>query len=197
MLVDAYLRNLPKGLASFPECKAKATLVRTFADHHIAPSSSEKLPDELVSLLVTPPLPASWVSEVQFMCVTLWARESRFSSDEAFLSWVRRLNAELFATPLYRMIMWVASPRLLLAGAARRWQQFHRGTRLTVPVQGPGFAEMVIGFPPGLFNELHIRIFGVAFEAGIEAAGGKHCATAAYHLGNGEARVRVEWQGKK
>jgi hypothetical protein len=128
------------------------------------------------------------------LALTLIVRERRFVSDAAYLAYVRKRNSDLFRKPLYRAIMWVTSPRSLIAGAPRRWEQFHRGTSLEVTKDGRDFVDLVLHFPPRLFNELHARMFGAAFEAAFEAAGALDCVTEDVKPGQTEAAFRVRWR---
>ncbi len=137
-------------------------------------------------------LAASWIPEVAFLSVALLVREQHFTDDDAFLQWVRELNSELFRAPLYRVLMLVATTRMMLSGASRRWKQFHLGTELTGE-HGDRSSELDFRFPLRLFSELHVRLFGEACCAAIEAAGGRGCRIADYSVRTHVARVSLRW----
>ena len=126
----------------------------------------------------------------------LLIRKRYFTDDAGFLAWVRELNAELFRSPLYKVMMFVASTRMMTGGAPRRWKQFHLGTELEA-IHGDGpFADLVFRFPIHLFTTLHVQLFAAAVEAAMEAAGATGCRTTSVVMPTaGSARARLEWKG--
>jgi hypothetical protein len=191
--LERYLAPLPRGIDAYPQCQAKGSIVRAYLmSKPLVPDGSE--PAALRKTLEHPVLAASWVPEVHFLAIALLIRQRFFTSDAAFLHWVRELNAELFRSALYRVMMFVASTRMMTTGATRRWRQFHLGTDLEVTHGDGPSADLAFRFPSHLFLPLHVSLFSSAVEAALEAAGAKGCRTVSLSMPSaGVAKTRIEW----
>jgi hypothetical protein len=168
----AYLAALPGGLAAYPDCIAKGALVRAAVDHRTDLRGwAAWLPPELGRLLLDLPLAGEWIPEAHFVAL-FHAQADLLGLDEvAVLARSRERSRRLFESPAYRILMAVLSPVTLLRFSGRRWENFHRGTRLEVGGTSDDGVRVVLRFPPGLFDRLVLLAFGQAFAAALELSG--------------------------
>ena len=112
------------------------------------------------------------MSEVLCEAVLCAAYDFAFTSrQEAIAATVER-NLRLFQSPMYRPLMVVTTPRMLLRATGARWSAFHRGTTLEVLSANAHDAVAVLSFPPHVFipeNPIDVR---GGLEAALLAAGG-------------------------
>lgn len=165
----AYLRSVPGGLGAHPECQAVGDMLRVTLDEFPG-----LLEDPGVSAPVRQAIEtvrsSDWVPDVLNVTVRLMARDREFATDAEYLAWNKERSLRVFETPLYRVLMFVMSPTLVLMGATRRWGKFRRGTTLRGKGTGKG-ARLQLEFPDRLYNELMLRTYAASFDAALVAAG--------------------------
>ncbi len=166
---ERYVAGLAGGLDAYPEARAKGSLVRTAIAGHPA-ELLQSLPDPVRALALSPPLDGEWVPEAHFAALVHAIAERRRFGLREYCGWVRAANRALFARPLYRLLMVVASPESLLRHAGTRWGNFHRGSTLLVDGFSDDGVRLSLTFPPRVFDELLLRGFGEAIAAALEAA---------------------------
>ena len=133
-----YLRRLPAGLLSHPQCESKASLYREALRNLPRPLVLEGL-DPLLAEYVKDPLPMSaWVPEVVNTALYLAMADQVFGDDDSFLTWVSQFSQRVFEAPMYRLLMAVASPQRLASGGERRWANFHTGVDYEIMVLDGG-----------------------------------------------------------
>jgi hypothetical protein len=152
----AYIAQLPASLDSFPECRGKVSIHRTVYAH--ADESLHQLPPELQIHLDGSSPSRRWIPQCHTLALILAIVESRGLGPEDEAQWIRGAASLLFSSPLYNILMWAASPRLLFKGADIRWSAFFRGSHLQTIVDDYE-AELELRAPPGLFNEDLGRVF--------------------------------------
>lgn len=168
--MSAYLARLPHGLDSFPEAKAKASLYRSTIDATMVPDLSV-LPPVLARLLETPAPVSSWINEVHSHALILAARDLRFDSDAAFVDFAYARQKDLFAGRLYRVMLALASPTILLRSGALRWTTFHRGSSFNVEEGSATGAVIRIDHPPGLWHGLLADALIAGLRAVLDLSG--------------------------
>ena len=80
--LDQYFRGLPDGWDSFPEFRAKASLIRTALEVRPAPTSLEAIPEPLRAYFEAPPLPSAWIPEVHYLAFGVAVADVEGFSDE-------------------------------------------------------------------------------------------------------------------
>ena len=193
----AWMDGLPQGLASYPSCQVKGTMVRAVLQGGIHERFAARLPPELRRWVETPPLATQWVSEVEQLGLILAAYDGQFAGaggEPAFLAWTQRGSQQALTSPVYRVMFAVAGPGLLLQGMSRRWTTLRRGTSLDLVSQGSGWAEVEMRFEPRLYDDLLLRVRARTFESAVETAGGKDVAVRIVTARETVARYRVEWR---
>ncbi|MBI5495947.1 MAG: hypothetical protein HY904_13060 [Deltaproteobacteria bacterium] len=165
---SAYLRSLPDGWNSYPECQARAETGRMavldfpqLLERGVEPAIRERIQRAVTS--------EEWIPDVMGTALRLMVRDVALTTDQAFLTWNFDLAMKVFSSPVYRMLMFVLSPSLVLMGGARRWGTFRRGTTL-VPDGDKTSARLAVTYPRGLYPELMARALGEAFRASLTAA---------------------------
>jgi hypothetical protein len=161
----AYLDQLPAGAASYPDCLAKASMLRrALAERPLAREHVEALAPGAARIVSCPPLDGEWVPDVWLASILLAIADAYGMSDEQYLDWMRELNTRMFNT-IFRLLMKVAPPDLIVRTASARWSVFHRGSTLTVVDSAPGRCAARLAFPVRLFHGLALRQFVAVFEA--------------------------------
>ena len=132
--VDAYLAQLPDGLDSFSECLAKASIHRKV--HEFSGKALHGLTPRLQSLLDAPPPPSTRINQCEALALILAIVESQGLDPPAEKLWIRRAAKHLFESKMYQLLMWAASPSLVVKSANIRWSAFFVGTELRSTVIG-------------------------------------------------------------
>ncbi|NUO50316.1 MAG: hypothetical protein HOV80_15790 [Polyangiaceae bacterium] len=169
--VSRYLLRLPRGLASYPECQAKGSVLRQGVDSAPVRLDLAALPPELSALVAAPPLPTEWISEVHLNSIMLAYQDS--VSPETWETWTYDRNRALFRKSLYRILFAVISPDRLFAGLTNRWGAFRRGSELRLLSLGDHGAQVEAKYPPYLHDELTMGAAAIAMRAAGDAAGGQ------------------------
>lgn len=190
--MNEYLGGLPLGLASYPEHRQKASVVRAFADAMPTTGLAALLPRELVPLLEPVP-PGLWIPEVHANALLLAQRDACVASDDDFIAGFHRANTALLTGPLYKLLMMVISPEFLISNAAQRWKVFHRGITLETSESRKGHALLRLSFPVGLLPPLLARGYSTAFEVALVAAGAKNVVVHADTTALVHAVFRCDW----
>lgn len=162
------------GLGALPACQAKASVLRgLLGEFRLDTVPDGALPTELLTFARQPPPMNVWVSEVLSEAGFCAAYDFAFTSPLEATRANVQTNLRLFQLPMYRALMVVMTPSMLLRAASMRWSAFHRGSTLTLREGEAHSALAVLEFPPHLFipeNPMDVR---GALEAALIAAGGK------------------------
>jgi hypothetical protein len=163
-----YLGGLPHGLSSYPECKVKSVFVLGAMKDFPEVFADPKLPKPLTDLLARATDPNEWLPDVVAVLVRLMLRDRALASDANYLAWNYTASVRLFDSALFRMVMHVMSPTLVMMGAGRRWSTFRTGT-IFEPQKNNGRWESTLLYPPRLYPKLVLEGFADTFRSGLEA----------------------------
>jgi hypothetical protein len=194
--LEVWLAGLPAGWLSYPECEAKGSILRAMVSEPLYRALAPSLPDPLRLLVEYPPLATQWVPEVHQLGLLLAAAEGHFAhagGEAAFLGWGDRSSLAMLRSPLYRALFAVAGPRRLLDGFEKKAGALRRGTTFKLLGQDTGWAEIELGFPTGLYNELLLKTRARTIRGAVEAAGGKHTVVKIAAATPTRAVFRVEY----
>ena len=167
-----YLSSLPRGWLSHPECECKAAIHREAIAHLPRPMPTEGLHPLLADYFQNPVPVSSWVPEVINSALFLAMADVFFPVEASFLSWIGGIAEDTFKSPMYRLLMIVASPNALAQGGARRWAAFHTGTEYETKV-GDGGTTTTLRFPEHTFDPLVVRGTLRAIQAAYRASGAR------------------------
>lgn len=171
----AYIARLPHGLDSHPDCRVKASLYRSALEGRPIPRAAiDALPPRLQSLVLSPAPVTAWIPEVQSLALLTVHLDACCSSDEDFERSCYLRQRRLFDGPLYRAVVKLATPNLLLRTAALRWGALHRGTTLVVEKNERGIAHLSMEHPPHLWDEPTRLALTAGFRALLELCGARN-----------------------
>lgn len=194
----AYLAGLPDGLRSHPGCLARVAIAERHARDHGALFLGERLPEPLGDLLGGALEPRGWVPEVAFQAANLMVRDVAFPTDATFHSFTHEVSRELFDKPFVRTLMRLMSPTLIVLGSAKRWGEFHKGSRLAVGSVAPrgdrASTRANLTFPEGLFPLLFLEGLEHAFAAALVGARAKNPRVELAEATSTAASFDVTWE---
>jgi hypothetical protein len=177
--VAEYLAKLPRGVDSYPHTLVKGSVVRaTIGDSALGSRLAPlDVPDEVAALLKNPPGFSDWVPEVHHAALICALFDAKFGGGgggvPAFEAWTLEGNRKLLRGPAYRVMFLVVSPERILSGAQRRWEAFHKGSRLEMVKRARTSGQVRLTYPANLFSDLGVFAIASAFQAALEAAGAK------------------------
>jgi len=190
--VGRYIKALPDGLGSYPACVSKASIYRMLLDRLPAPMDTSALPDEVASLIRAPLPSGSWVETAKANAVEL-AVADWLKSDSKFVALAEEMNSALLRSPMYRALVYVASPAFLMKTASRAWAQFHRGVPAEVEVDN-GTYTMRLSFPPRLYTKLIAEEKRVSYDIALRAAGARNVRVTVAAFTETSAVFRARWE---
>jgi len=168
-LTAAYLAALPQGLDSYPSCRVRTTVTRLIIDRFPHVLDHAGIDRTFVDRLRSSFEQGEWMPETIATAVRALARDTIFASDAEYNGWSFEAAKEVFARPVYRVLMYVLSPSIVVLGASRRWNAFREGTHLSAKPHAKG-GDIELKFPPNLFPAFVVGGFGEAFRASLVAA---------------------------
>ena len=188
--LEAYLKGLPRGLDSYPDSQSKASAIRQF--RRLAGAERPRMPDVLESLFHRPPPVSSWFSTVHLQAFKLALTEHL--SEAEFIRTSYEINRELLSGPLYRVLMLVISPRILVNGAASRWAAVHRGNFTAHVEADERSAKIELRYPAYLVTPLLAEGIAAGIQAAIDIAGAKDGKMEVVRADATRAWFRSEWR---
>jgi hypothetical protein len=194
--VAQYLDRLPAGLDSYPECIAKASLLRDVVQSRPIDPDGDYVPEGLRALLRTPPPVSSWIPEVAFVTsrMIVYGRDFGGTDIAGYAEWIHAVNTALLRHSLYRVLFAFTAPERLLIGTAKRWSAFHRGTQLVIMEHTPDSALVRIDFPPHLFSPEMLHGFTAGLRAAVTVAGGRDVETELAAIAQTRGEYWIRWK---
>lgn len=191
--VAKYLERIPGGLAAYPHCISKASLLRSvlqdFAIDRLAPG----LPTTLADLVRNPPPSGHWIPEVHFRAVMRAILDEFFGDPAKFLAWTYSAQQRLLGGPLYRMLFVLMTPERIARSAHSRWDSFHRGSKIDFEIfSGYGIATLI--HPPYCYELIDHEATIAGFRVALELAGGRHVQSTTLECGVTRASSRISWR---
>jgi hypothetical protein len=185
----AYLAGLPSGLASYPECEVRSSVHALFTAH--APPLRGEVPPLVADLLGD--AGRGWTPEVRQHAALLAIADLAGQDERAFRAWSSDGFRLLYHGVIYRALMALFSPDVLMQYAPARYAAFHRGTRLTVARLDARRAEGRLAFPPGLFGALSQAWLCEAFAGAFRCSRALQVSVTVIDASRTEARFLARW----
>lgn len=173
-LLSAYLASLPHGLESFPEVQQKGSIVHAFLEGVPIQKHLSALPGPVADLVRHPPLPSAWISEVKAFALFSACADICFPSADAWVELAYRANKKIIEGPIYAMLFRLMGVKRIVKVVAGRWEQFHRGTSLTLVHFEGTEGRLRLDTPPHATPLLAARAHGTAMRAALEVVGAKN-----------------------
>jgi hypothetical protein len=164
----SYLAGLPAGLASYPECQTKASLLVTLLEGMPQPRPRpSELPEPAGRYLERPPS-SMWVPEVEAQAVSVTIADHYHMTDGQYLEWLKDQNRAYLNSLMYRAVFAFLSPAHIVPKAAARWGAVHRGSEMTVRFVGERGADVTLTFPPRLYAGIVLQQITAVLEVVLE-----------------------------
>ena len=192
--LETYLRELPAGIGSHPEAEIKASVYRGAIEDRPLTGALEHLPSELADLVTSPRLVSTWVPTTHVQCLYLAIADHYRMTESVFREWSYQMQKRLYSGALYRSLLSLASPSLLLQGAKLRWRAVHRGTDLDIFPEGDQGALIHLRYPDGLYARMNLIGFESGFRTTAEIANGRTVQVDLKSATRREARFSARWR---
>lgn len=190
----AYVRSLPQGLASHPDSKARGALVRSVVEcDPLADVPENALPPEVRGLITTPPLNTQWIPDAVYFGALFALADYRHISEARLDEWLREANQRLFKNPVYRMLISLASPGVLLTLSSSTWGTMHRGTTFKVLSSDKQSGVAELSFPERLYDRNAIKSIGIGIEVALEHANVRSASVTTTAMTSTSARFETRW----
>ncbi len=189
-----YVASLPSGWSSFPTCQVPHA-VFDMLDEELAQRGRRRATDMFAAVAGRPVPAQGWVPEIMLNAAFYLVRE-HFDDDVAFDRFNHEAAMSLYRKPLYRALMTVMSPTLIIMGMGKRWTAFRRGTELAVKHWKQGDThqvEAVLTHPAGLHTEESLGLLRVNLVVALQAARARRAAVRLTGHGPGEARYELSY----
>ncbi|HEY3444884.1 MAG TPA: hypothetical protein VGK67_00915 [Myxococcales bacterium] len=188
-----YLDTLPNALASFPEAQAKGSICKHLLEKHPI-KDPQGLPDEIVAFTGKTIPSAAWVSEAACMGLHLAIGDTYQMGAAEYDRWLYEHNAGLLEGRfMFKALMSLASPAVLMQGAAIRFNGFHQGTRLELASSAAKGLDFHLAYPSGLYTELCLAAFRAAFQVSLDMTKARDVRCALVSAEPAKAQFRVTW----
>ena len=165
-----YIARLPDGLDSYPECKAKGTMILTALEGHDLAPVTDHLPARVVELVRDPPSSGLWVPGPMSDAIFYAVVDTFYPTQAEAFEWTRVRTRKAAQSKLYRALARVTSPKTLLRMANAAHGLFQRGTDLEA-TYGTDEATLTLTHPPHLHGGLNHRVNCPMFEEILLGAG--------------------------
>lgn len=171
-LLAEYIDGLPGGLDAYPECEAKASLITSALDGHDAAPMLEGLPRVVRDAVENPPPAGVWAPAVLCDAVFFAICDRHYPTEAAVKQWTYQRTNAMAKNALYKALLRVPGPTILLKAGAKAHGLFQRGTRFDIAMS-KGRAEIDLSFPPRLHVGLNLIANVALWQALVEITGGK------------------------
>ncbi|MEM6532293.1 MAG: hypothetical protein AAF654_06695 [Myxococcota bacterium] len=171
-MIDEYIGQLPDGIGSYPDCKSAMFIPNLMRDR-LHELNYRKPHPALEPMLSGAYDREKYMPEVESNALHFALRE--LVGDEGFEHELEVMSGAAFKSPLYRALMLVMSPSLIIMGASSRWRAFHLNSHLnSMPVErvnGGKRCEGTLEGPPYLFNAVMHNAIAVSLRTAIRMTG--------------------------
>lgn len=171
-LLAEYIHALPGGLDAYPECEAKASLITSALDGHDTEAMLDGLPDVVLDAIENPPPAGVWVPAALCDAVFFAVCDRYYPDEAAVKQWTYERTRAMAKNALYKALLRVPGPAILLKASAKAHGLFQRGTLFDI-VLSKGRAEIDLSFPPRLHVGLNLIANVALWQALVEITGGK------------------------
>lgn len=167
-----YIDQLPEGLASYPDCKTKGSLVLSAIEGHDVSDLRDGLPEMVAATIHNPPSAGLWMHGTLSDAVSYVMVDAFYPTEEAAMQWTRERTRRTSQKKIYRAFARATGPSVLLRAAVAVHGLFQRGTDLEVERTEFG-ASARLTHPAYLHGGLSHRFNVPMFEEMIGQVGGR------------------------
>jgi hypothetical protein len=190
--LERYTSRLPNGIDSYAEHRCKAAVYRVFTDSvDLTSFPFDEAPPAVRTLLKNAFLHDTWLPEAHVMGTIHAVSDFLGYDDEATLRWMDECNGRLLSGRMYRALMSLASPSILITVASRQWSLLHRGVKFSVERGNPG--RIHLAYPDELYDELVARGIGTAVRHALALSRAKNPRVQVEKYSPSRVTYHVEW----
>ncbi len=135
-----YVARLPQGLASYPECRSRGTLVLSALEGHALEPWRDAMPAAVWAMIEQPPLPGAWVPAALSDAVFFAVVDTHYPTDAAVVQWTRERTLRTARSRMYRALTRISGPAMVLRMSAAVHGMFQKGTELDASRMDDGMA---------------------------------------------------------
>lgn len=180
-------------LDRYPNAQCKGVLLRDSLDSgKPLPNLEGAIPRALAAVINDPPPVNVWIPEMLSVAFYSLVEDLWFTTREEAQEWLFRKNLERMRSPLYRLLMAVVSPQMLLRGSATRYGAFHRGSEFTIGAV-PGGADARMTYPENLYLPGARLGVEAPLRAVLVAANAPNATVTVVHHGPTEMLIEARW----
>lgn len=190
----AYLASLPDGISSYPECRCKAAVWKNILKWTDTRTLPDRIPMDPPILPDPNTLNSSWIPLVKHFVGHLVLRDCLFPTDDDIYRHFLTANRRLLSGPLYRVMFAVASPKMCVQAADRRFSKLFEGITLSAVITDAHSTRVELKYPPALMPALVGRLYLTAFEMAAQLAGGKDVTGKVISHSNTVAEYSLSWK---
>ncbi|MBC8072841.1 MAG: hypothetical protein IAG13_31255, partial [Deltaproteobacteria bacterium] len=183
-----YLAALPDRLASFPECRIDAALVRLAC---LRASLRSELLDEMRESHDL--ARAQWIPEVCGRAVFAAIAEGLDGGPTAYELFVRDTIRARLTSGFVRFMLPPPDSARTCDVLPRAWSMLHRGTSLVVTEARRGHASIVLQHPPALFDALGHTDAIQTLHAALEHCGTRVVDVEVTAIERGRMQAEIHW----
>lgn len=192
--LDEYIKSLPRGLDSYPACRMKASIYRRALESKpLLGLDRTSLPASLCDLIDEPLLVSSWMEATKGFAVIMLVADHYGMSDDETRRWLFDLNQTLFGGRLYRGMMKLASPTLLMRIASNLFGAFHQGMSFELTELAPNSAGIVLRYPQLVVSNFVASGLGEVFSCAFSVSNAKNVTVRVDEVARAHARFTVRW----
>ena len=171
-----YLAALPRGLDSYPECTAAASMATFNKQVRKVIIPGDWVPPPIADMMTRKLLDTEWVPEVHYHAMALAIADHHGLDAPSFKGFWYDVMRLMMVSASYGFLLRLLSSEHLVRVSAMRWRKFHRGPFNLEVHADNGASRMVLTYPPHLLNDtLALGYEGVfaAYGAASRARGGR------------------------
>jgi hypothetical protein len=185
---STYLSALPDRLASFPECRIDAALVR------LACMRSSLRSELLAEIREHQGLArAQWIPEVCGRALFAAIADQQGGDLAAYEQFVRDTIRARLTSGFVRFLLPPLDSARTCDVLPRAWSMLHRGTSLVVTEAQRGHASIVLQHAPALFDALGYTDVIQTLHAALEHSGARVVDVAVTTVERGRMQARIRW----
>jgi hypothetical protein len=175
-LMADYLAALPRGLDSYPECTAAASMATFNKKARKVIIPGDWVPPPIADMLTRRLLDTEWVPEVHYHAMALAIADHHGLDAAGFRGFWYDVMRLMMSSAPYGFLLRLLSSEHLVRASAARWRKFHRGPFDLEVRRDEDVPRVILTFPPYLINEALANGYeGVfaAYGAASRARGGR------------------------
>jgi hypothetical protein len=189
-----YLEDLPGGLEAYAQVQAAADYALRLRASAPQLMQAPTLPEELRRRLSAPWRAGQWIPCTSVVMMSLLLRDRLCTDEAAYRHVIFERCRQQFAQPMYRALMFVLSPSLVLMGSAKRWSSFYSQSTLTPSKMRDKSATLTLTYPDRLFPEPWLEANGIGFCAAISCAGAKEPKSQFARITSTDCVYEITWR---